>query len=74
MSIDDFPSPCPVGSTLTAGDWQKILLALETYVIHEEDRLRMMNARETDWQHLSEFETLIKDIQMYCIGRDYVRH
>ena len=72
-TLDGFPAPCPVGSTLTEGDWQKILLALETYVIHEETRLKGINARERDWTDLEDYNKLIRDIQLYCIGRDYVR-
>lgn len=72
MTID-FPPPCPIASTLTESDWQRILLALESYVIHEETKLKGKNAGDREWQQLEEYNTLIRDIQLYCIGRDYVR-
>lgn len=58
----------PVISSFSVTDWEKIQLALKTYVIHEEDRLKQINAGDTEWTDLQEYETLIKDIEMFCIG------
>lgn len=54
-------------ATLDRKDWDMILLALENYVINEETRLIHNNSRDTEWDRLEDFNTLIRDIQLYCI-------
>lgn len=54
-------------ATLERKDWDKILLALETYVIQKENQLIKENAGERAWSDLEDFNVLIRDIQLYCI-------
>jgi len=48
-------------------EWEMILLALETYVINKESQLIKENAGDTKWRDLEEYNTLIRDIQLYII-------
>lgn len=54
-------------ATLERKDWDKILLALETYVIQKENQLIKENAGEREWSDLEDYNVLIRDIQLYCI-------
>lgn len=62
MSLETYSS-----ATLERKDWDKILLALETYVIQKENQLIKENAGEREWSDLEDYNVLIRDIQLYCI-------
>ena len=49
-------------------DWQVILRALKTYVIIEETKLTSSNVGDKEWNELSKFENLIREIEYYLIG------
>ena len=53
---------------LSDDDWQIILRALQTYVIIEENKLSNSNVGDREWNELSKFENLIKEIEYYLIG------
>ena len=49
-------------------DWLVILRALKTYVITEETKLTSSNVGDKEWNELSKFENLIREIEYYLIG------
>lgn len=51
-------------------DWARIINALQTYVIVEEEALKSRNVGDKEWNALVEYETLIRDIQFYIIGQE----
>ena len=55
-------------SILSRDDWEKIVIALQHYVINTETTLIEKNAGEREWTELSQFETLIKDINLYILA------
>jgi len=48
-------------------EWEMILLALETYVIDKEAQLIKESAGDTKWRDLEEYNTLIRDVQLYIL-------
>lgn len=54
-------------ATLDTTDWERILIALEHYVITQENKLIEDNAGEREWSELEDYNVLIRDIQLYCI-------
>jgi hypothetical protein len=58
--------PLQLGS-LDRKSWEMILLALETYVINKETQLIKENAGDEPWRDLDQYNTLIRDIQLYII-------
>ena len=55
-------------SILSRDDWEKIVFALQSYVIDEEEKLVRKNAGDSEWTALTDYEILIRDIQLYILG------
>lgn len=51
-------------------DWRRIQKALMSYVITEENRLCKLNVGDRPWQELEEYNTLIRDIDIYVLKND----
>ena len=49
-------------------EWHIIVRALKTYVIIEETKLTSSNVGDKEWNELSKFENLIREIEYYLIG------
>ena len=48
-------------------DWSRIVHALQSYVISEEANLRRQNIGDREWQEVSEYSGLARDIELYVL-------
>ena len=51
-------------------DWLRIIQALKSYVINQEEVLRTKNVGDREWQELEEYSTIARDIEYYVISLD----
>ena len=49
-------------------DWLRIIQALKSYVITQEEVLRTKNVGDREWQELEEYSTIARDIEYYVIS------
>ena len=56
-----------ISAKLSAEDWEKILHALQSYVIHTEEVLKQHNCGDREWDNLSDYSKLAKDIELYVL-------
>ena len=56
-------------------DWSRIVHALKSYVISEEANLRRQNVGDKEWQELSDYSGLARDIELFILplGEDNER-
>ena len=50
-------------------DWERIQLALKTYVIQEEERLSHLNVGDLPWREVGYYNALISDIELYVLNK-----
>ena len=50
--------------------WSRIVHALETYCITEEQALKKQNVGDREWQELSEYEDIKRYIEMFILPLD----
>ena len=48
-------------------DWSRIVHALQSYVIAEEANLRRQNVGDREWQEVSEYSGLARDIELFVL-------
>ena len=48
-------------------NWRRIVHALQSYVIAEEANLRTQNIGDREWQELSEYSGLARDIELFVL-------
>ena len=51
-------------------DWIRIIQALKSYVISQEEVLRNKNVGDREWQELEQYSTIARDIEYYIISLD----
>lgn len=49
-------------------DWSRIVHALKSYVITQEEVIRTKNVGDREWQELGEYSTIARDIEYYIIS------
>ena len=49
-------------------DWSRIVHALKSYVITQEEVIRTKNVGDREWQELEEYSTIARDIEYYIIS------
>ena len=54
--------------SFSSDDWSRILFALQTYVINQEQVLSKQNVGDREWQELESYTSLINDIEIYILG------
>lgn len=60
----------PIATQFSISDWRRIKNALMTYVIIQEDKLKSQNVGDREWDELEEYNTLIRDIDIYVLQND----
>ena len=48
-------------------NWSRIVHALKSYVISEETTLRTQNVGDREWQELSDYSGLARDIELFVL-------
>jgi len=51
--------------------WEKIVYALEDYIINTEEVLKTQNVGDTPWARLDEFKAVRNDVLLYVLGGTY---
>ena len=49
-------------------DWRRIVHALQTYVINEEEILTTQNVGDREWDRIAAYGVLANDINLYVLG------
>ena len=62
VSIDQFVA------SFSTEDWQRIVHALQSYVITEETSLSTQNVGDREWDRLAAYDVLANDINLYVLG------
>ena len=62
VSIDQFVA------SFSTEDWQRIVHALQSYVIAEETTLSTQNVGDREWDRLAAYNVLANDINLYVLG------
>ena len=62
VSVDQFVA------SFSKEDWQRIVHALQTYVITEEASLSTQNVGDKEWNRLAAYDVLANDINLYVLG------
>ena len=62
VSIDQFMA------SFSKEDWQRIVHALQSYVINEEASLSTQNVGDREWDRLAAYDVLANDINLYVLG------
>ena len=55
-------------ASFSSDDWSRILFALQTYVINQEQVLSKQKVGDREWQELESYTSLINDIEIYILG------
>ena len=55
---------------LSTKDWLRIVHALKSYVIAQEEILRTKNVGDREWQELQDYSALARDIEYYILSLD----
>ena len=56
-----------VNGSLVEEDWQRIIHALKSYVIREEETLKTQNVGDREWQELISYSSLAADIELFIL-------
>ena len=59
--------PGQVNGSLVEEDWQRIIHALKSYVIREEETLKTQNVGDREWQELISYSSLAADIELFIL-------
>ena len=55
-------------ASFSTEDWQRIVHALQSYVINEETSLSTQNVGDREWDRLAAYDVLANDINLYVLG------
>ena len=62
VSVDQFVA------SFSQEDWRRIVHALRTYVINEEEILTTQNVGDREWDRVAAYGVLANDINLYVLG------
>ena len=62
MLVDQFVA------SFSQEDWRRIVHALQTYVINEEEILTTQNVGDREWDRVAAYNVLANDINLYVLG------
>jgi hypothetical protein len=62
VSVDQFVA------SFSQEDWRRVVHALQTYVINEEESLSTQNVGDREWDRVAAYGVLANDINLYVLG------
>ncbi len=69
MKLKDYEA---IPAEFSNEDWERILYAIQHYVITQENYLSGKNVGDKEWQELRVFDSIAKDIEYFIITKKHV--
>ena len=56
-----------INAKFSVEDWERIVHALQSYVIANEELLKQRNCGDREWDNLLSYSTLAKDLELFVL-------